>query len=151
MFHTAGLTYAEYARSGFFQLGALAAITLAVLLTIDVFTDTSEGPTRGRIVRLSEACVGLTLVVVVSALRRLDLYENAYGLTMLRLYAAVFAGWIGVSLVLLGGWVHKRRDRAWFPAAAVGAGLAALLALNVINPEAIVVRRNVTLAEQIVL
>jgi hypothetical protein len=145
---TAGLTYAEYARSGFFQLVAVAAITLAVLLAVDVFTDASEGPSRRRIVRLSEACVGLTLVVVVCALRRLDLYENAYGLTMLRLYAAVFAGWIGVSLVLLGWWVHKRRDRAWFPAAAVGAGLAALLALNVINPEAMVVRRNVTLAER---
>jgi hypothetical protein len=145
---TAGLTYAEYARSGFFQLVAVAAITLAVLLSVDVFTDASEGPSRRRIVWLSEACVGLTLVVVVSALRRLDLYENAYGLTMLRLYAAVFAGWIGVSLVLLGWWVHKRRDRAWFPAAVVGAGLAALLALNVINPEAMVVRRNVTLAER---
>jgi len=45
-------------------------------------------------------------VVVVSALRRLDLYESAYGLTMLRLYAGVFVGWIGVSLVLLGAWIH---------------------------------------------
>ena len=144
----AGLTYAEYARSGFFQLVAVAAITLAVLLTVDVFTDASEGPSRRRIVWLSEVCVGLTLVVVVSALRRLDLYENAYGLTMLRLYAAVIAGWIGVSLVLLGGWVHKRRNRAWLPAAVVGAGLTALLVLNVINPEAMVVQRNITLAER---
>lgn len=145
---TAGLTYAEYARSGFFQLVAVAAITLAVLLIVDVLTNASEGPSQRRIVRLSQACIGLTLVVVVSALRRLDLYENAYGLTMLRLYAAVFASWIGVSLVLLGGWVQKRRDRAWFPAAAVGAGLAALLVLNVINPEAMVVRRNVTMTER---
>ena len=145
---TAGLTYAEYARSGFFQLVAVAAIALAVLLTVDVFTGSSTGRNRRRLVLLSEVVVTLTLVVVVSALRRLDLYENAYGLTMLRLYAATFVGWIGVSLILLGAWISKRRDRAWFPAAAVGAGLAAVLALNVVNPEAMVVRRNVALAER---
>jgi uncharacterized protein DUF4153 len=145
---TAGLTYAEYARSGFFQLVAVAAIALAVLLTVDAFTGSSSDRSRRRVVLLSEVVIALTLVVVVSALRRLDLYENAYGLTMLRLYAAVFVGWIGVSLVLLGAWVLRGRDRAWFPAAAVTAGLAAVLALNLVNPEAVVVRRNVALAEQ---
>ena len=140
---TAGLTYAEYARSGFFQLVAVAAIALAVLLTIDSFTGSPSDRSRRRLVLLSEVVIALTLVVVVSALRRLDLYENAYGLTMLRLYAAVFVGWIGVSLVLLGAWVAKGGDRGWFPAAAVAAGLVAVLALNVVNPEAVVVRRNV--------
>jgi hypothetical protein len=145
---TAGLTYAEYARSGFFQLVAVAAIALAVLLTVDAFTGSSTGRNRRRLVLLSEVVVALTLVVVLSALRRLDLYENAYGLTMLRLYAAAFVGWVGISLLLLGGWILKGRDRAWFPAAAVAAGLAALLALNLVNPEAVVVRRNVALAQE---
>jgi len=145
---TAGLTYAEYARSGFFQLVAVAAIALAVVLTLDAFTGSPTGRTRRRLVLLSEVVVGLTLVVVASALRRLDLYENAYGLTMLRLYAGVFVGWVGVSLVLLGAWIVRSRDRAWFPAAAVAAGLAAVLVLNVANPEAVVVRRNVALARQ---
>lgn len=145
---TAGLTYAEYARSGFFQLVAVAAIALAVLLTVDAFTGASTGRDRRRLVLLSEVVVALTLVVVASALRRLNLYENAYGLTMLRLYAAVFVGWIGVSVVLLGAWVVKGRERAWFPAAAVAAGLVAVLALNVVNPEAVVVRRNMALAEE---
>jgi hypothetical protein len=145
---TAGLTYAEYARSGFFQLVAVAAIALAVLLTVDAFTGSSTGRARRRLVLLSEVVVALTLVVVVSALRRLDLYKNAYGLTMLRLYAAVFVGWIGVSLLLLGTWIFKGGGRAWFPAAAVAAGLVAILALNVVNPEAVVVRRNVALAEE---
>jgi hypothetical protein len=145
---TAGLTYAQYARSGFFQLVAAAAIALVVVLTVDAFTGSPTGRTRRRLVVLSEVVVGLTLVVVVSALRRLDLYENAYGLTMLRLYAGVFVGWIGVSLVLLGAWILRARDRAWFPAAAIAAGLAAVLALNVVNPEAVVVRRNVALAQQ---
>jgi hypothetical protein len=126
----------------------VAVIALAVVLTIDAFTGSPTGRTRRRIVLLSEVVIGLTLVVVASALRRLDLYENAYGLTMLRLYSGVFVGWVGVSLVLLGAWIVRTRDRAWFPAAAVAAGLAAVLVLNIVNPEAMVVRRNVALAQQ---
>ena len=145
---TAGLTYAEYARAGFFQLVAVAAIALAVVLTVDAFTASPTGRARHRLVVLSEVVIGLTLVVVASALRRLDLYEHAYGLTMLRLYAGVLVGWIGVSLVLLGAWIVRTRDRAWFLAATVAAGLAAVLALNIVNPEAVVVRRNVALARQ---
>ncbi len=145
---TAGLTYAEYARSGFFQLVAVAAITIAVLLAVDVLTEPSDPAVRRRLLLLSEACIVLTLVVVVTALHRLDLYENAYGLTMLRFYAAVFVAWVGLALLLLGVWFAGGRRRAWCPAAAVGAGLAGLLLLNVINPEALVVRRNVALAER---
>jgi len=125
------------------------AIALAVVLTVDAFTGSPTRRTRRRLVVLSEVVIGLTLMVVASALRRLDLYENAYGLTMLRLYAGVFVGWTGVSLVLLGAWIVRVRDRAWFPAAAVAAGLAAVLALNVVNPEAVVVRRNVALAREV--
>ena len=40
------------------------------------------------------------------------------------------------------------RGRAWLPSAAVAAGLVALLALNVANPEAMVVRHNVAFAER---
>ncbi|MGH9042346.1 MAG: DUF4153 domain-containing protein, partial [Acidimicrobiia bacterium] len=145
---TAGLTYAEYARSGFFQLVAVAAITFAVLLAVDILTEPDDPATRRRLLVLSEVCIALTLVVVATALHRLNLYENAYGLTMLRFYAAVLVGWVGLALVLLGAWLGGSRRRAWFPAAAVGAGLAGLLVLNLINPEAIVVRRNVALAEQ---
>lgn len=144
---TAGLTFAEYARSGFFQLVAVAAITFAVLLAVDVLA-APDPATRRRFLLLSEACVALTLVIVVTALHRLDLYENAYGLTMLRFYAAVFVVWVGICLVLLGGWFAVHRRRAWFPTAAIGAGLAGLLVLNLVNAEALVVRRNVALAER---
>jgi hypothetical protein len=145
---TAGLTYAEYARSGFFQLVAVAAITFVVLLAVDALTDPADPAVRRRLLILSEACIALTVVVVASALQRLALYEHAYGLTMLRFYAAAFVVWVGLAVVLLGLWLAGARRRAWFPAAAVGAGLAGLLLLNLVNPEALVVRRNVALAER---
>ena len=88
-------------------------------------------------------------MIVVVALARLGLYEDAFGLTMLRLYSKVFAVWIGVVFVLLAvDLAGVGRRRAWLPSAAVAAGLVALFALNVVNPEAMVVRHNVDFAER---
>ncbi len=145
---TAGLTYAEYARTGFFQLLAVAAVTLAVLLGLRAATDLTEPADRRRFTLLAEATVGLTLVIVGVALARLGLYEDAFGLTMLRLYSKVFAVWIGVAFVLLAlDLAGVGKGRSWLPPAAVAAGLVALFALNVANPEAFVVRHNVEFAE----
>jgi Domain of unknown function (DUF4173) len=136
---TAGLTYAEYARSGFFQLLAVAVITLGVLLALRAATDLGSPRRQLAFTVMAELAVALTLVVVVVAVRRLNLYEDAYGLTMLRLYSELFSYWIGVVFLLLaatlaGVW----RGRAWFLGAAAATGLALLLALNVANPEAVV-------------
>ena len=146
---TAGLTYAEYARTGFFQLLAVAAITLAVLLGLRAATDVSDPADRRRFTVLAEAAVALTLVVVVVAVVRLGLYEQAFGFTMLRLYSKVFAAWIGVVFLLLAlHLVGLGRGRQWLPSVAVAAGLLALLGLNLANPEAVVVRHNVAFAER---
>ena len=138
---TAGLGYAEYARQGFFQLLAVAAITLLVLLVVraSVRDDADR-----RFVWLGEAAVVLVLVLVAGAVRRLGLYEQAYGLTLLRLFALLFAVWIGGVYGLLGlSLAGVGRGRAWFVPAAVGLAVVGLLVLNVVNPEAIIVRRNV--------
>ncbi len=146
---TAGLTYAEYARTGFFQLLAVAAITLAVLLGLRAATDLSDPAARRRFTVLAEAAVSLTLIIVVVAVARLGLYEDAFGLTMLRLFSKVFAVWIGVVFVLLAlDLAGLGRRRAWLPTTAVSVGLVVLFALNVSNPEAMVVRHNVAFAER---
>ena len=139
---TAGLTYAEYARNGFFQLLAVAAITLAVLLALRA---TVRDPSSRRFLVLSEAAVGLTLLLVLGAIRRLALYEQAYGLTPLRLWALLFAAWIGGVFVLLAISLPGRvgRRRAWFVPVAIAAGLVGLLTVNVANPDARIVGRNV--------
>lgn len=141
---TAGLSYATYARSGFFQLQAVAAITLAVLLALRATTKLETAAARMRFLLLSQAAVALTLVIVAGAVRRLWLYEQAYGLTMLRLCSTLFALWIGaVFLLLAASLAGLGRRRAWLAPAAAGLALAGLLLSNAANPEAIVVRRNV--------
>ena len=136
---TAGLTYAEYARSGFFQLLAVAVITLGVLLLLRAATGLASPGQRAVFTVVAEVAVALTLVVVVVAVRRLNLYEDAFGLTMLRLYSELFSYWIGAVFLFLGAALAGvGHGRGWFVGAAVAAGLTLLLALNVVNPEAVV-------------
>ncbi|MDQ1402666.1 MAG: hypothetical protein QOG03_982 [Actinomycetota bacterium] len=140
---TRGLTYADYARSGFFQLLAVSAITLVALLVLRATTEPSR-----RITVLCQVVVALTLVIVAVAFRRLSLYEHVFGFTMLRLYSQVAAVWIGLVFIALG--LHIAgvgRPRNWVPTVSVMVGLALLLGLNVANPEAVVVRHNIAHAK----
>lgn len=72
---TAGLTYAEYARSGFAQLLAVAALTFAVIGAARRWAPDQK--------LLPAALCVLALVVCVSALRRLGLYEETFGFTQI--------------------------------------------------------------------
>ncbi len=140
---TAGLTYAEHAREGFFQLLAVAVITLFVLMATRATTALSSDKHRVWFRVLSIAAIALTLAIVAVAVRRLALYEDAYGLTMLRLYSTIFAFLIAGVFVLLGISMVKSHNSNWFVGASATLALVVLLVLNIVNPEAFVVNRNV--------
>jgi len=141
---TAGLTYADYAREGFFQLLAVAAITLAILLGMRTLTKPASDGARLVLVILGETAIALTLAIVGVAINRLGLYDQAYGLTMLRLACVAVAWWLGAVFVLVGvAYAGVGRRQRWIAAAIAGSFLMALFVFNVIDPESIVVRRNV--------
>jgi hypothetical protein len=142
--HSAHMTYADYARSGFFQLLAVAAITLSILILLTTQSGTRTGRLRFTFTVLVELAVLLTMAIVVVAHQRLSLYETAYGFTMLRLYSHIFAFWIAIVFALFGVTILPTQLAGrWFPGAAAVAGLVLVLALNIVNPEALVVRLNV--------
>jgi hypothetical protein len=144
----AGVTYADYARSGFFQLLWVAGITAVVLILFSRITGLTEPRTKRAFEILGQIGIGLTLVIVFVAFRRLSLYEEAFGFTMLRLYSHIFAAWIALVFILLaadmGGLFRRRR---WLVGATSISAIAALLALNLINPEAVVVHLNIQHAQ----
>lgn len=145
---SAGVTYADYARSGFFQLLWVGGITLVLLILFNRITGLHKPEHRRAFLVLCEIAIVLTLLIVVVAFRRLSLYEDAYGFTMLRLYSHIFAGWMAVVFLLLaievlGLWPRRR----WFVGATAISALFVLLALNVANPEAVVVGLNMSHAQ----
>ena len=109
LLRSTGLSYAEYARQGFWQL---------LIVT------------------------GLVLVVVAVALRRLYLYEEAYGWTRLRLWVHAFELWMGLVIVLIAI-AGIRLKAAWLPRAIAASGAAGLLALGLLNPDGFIAARDV--------
>lgn len=145
---SAGVTYSDYARSGFFQLLWVGGITLAVLFVFSRISRFSDRKSHLSFMVLAQCAIALTLLIVVVAFRRLSLYEEAYGFTMLRLYSHIFAVWIAVVFLLLaldflGVWSRRR----WFIGAMLATGIAVLLGLNFVNPEAVVVSLNTSHAQ----
>lgn len=138
-----GLTYAEYARRGFFELVVVAALALPLLLLLDWMLRRE----RRRDERLFRALAGilvvLLFVVMASALQRMRLYMDEYGLTQLRVYATGVILWLAAVLVWLAGTVLRGRRRR-FAAGALVSGLAATLVLNVVNPDALIARTNLS-------
>ncbi|MCU1431169.1 MAG: hypothetical protein JWP95_274 [Actinotalea sp.] len=139
---TAGLGYAEYARQGFAQLVVATALTLVVVAV--AARKAPRGTRQDRVVSrgaLGLLCLG-TLGVVASALRRLDLYVEAFGLTRLRVLVAVVEIVLAVVLVLVVV-AGVRWRGAWLPRAVVQVVAVAVLALAAVNPDGLVVRHNV--------
>ncbi len=138
---TTGLTYSEYARHGFFELVAATGLVLPLLLAADRLIR----PRSRRGLRLFRALgallVVLVLVVMASAIQRMRLYQDAYGLTELRVYATAFMLWLAVVLLWLVVTVLRGR-RGRFAVGALTALLAAVSALDVANPDALIARTN---------
>ena len=143
---TAGLTYAEYARGGFFELVTASTLLLPVLLGTEWLLDKSNMRNVMRFRALSATLLVLIGLMMMSAVQRMLLYMDAYGLTQDRFYAMAFMIWIGVVLALYGATV-LRGMRNRFAFGAVTTGFVTLAVLNIMNPEAVIVRTNLARAE----
>ncbi|HEY9438621.1 MAG TPA: DUF4173 domain-containing protein, partial [Streptomyces sp.] len=136
-----GLKPAEYARQGFWQLLWATGLTLLVI-ALALRWAPRGGPGDRTLVRsvLGVLCV-LTLVVVASALRRMDLYVDAFGLTRLRISVTAVELWFGVVLLLImaGGVLGaKHLPRAVVMSVAVG-----VLAFGLVSPDGLIAQQNV--------
>jgi hypothetical protein len=139
---TVGLTYAQYARAGFYQLLVVAFLVLAVVAV----AGRRRGERTGRRPTPVEYLLGLlcllTLVVLVSALRRLGLLEDTYGFTLTRLFGHTGTLWVGAVLALVMAAGAARRTEL-LPRAIVATTAAGLLAFSLANPEGLVASKNV--------
>jgi len=129
-----GPTYAEYARRGFMELAMVVSLALPLLMLSDwSLRDAPKG--ERRVFRgLSAATLLMLLVISASALHRMRMYLETYGLTRLRFYTTALILWLIVLTVWFAVTILCER-RQHFMFGALATGLTAILALNVINPD----------------
>ncbi len=139
---TTGLTYAEYVHQGFGQLIVATGLTLLVVWATARKAPVATVRDRLWLRGALGALCAMTLVVVVSALHRVQLYQDAYGFTRLRLLVDLFEGWLGlvVLMVMVAG---IRLSGAWVPRVALLTGAAAIAGLALANPDAWIARHNI--------
>jgi hypothetical protein len=138
---SATLSYAEYARQGFFELLGVTALTLPLLLVADWALDQREPGDRARFRGLALLLLGLLGAIVLSALSRMALYAGMYGLTEDRLYATAFMLLLSAVLAWFAASVLRGNRQAFVRGALVAAGVT-VLALNALDPDALIARVN---------
>jgi len=148
-----GLTYSAYARRGFFELVTVAALVLGLILLLDWLTRFEAGRGRRIINLLHGALIALTLVILASALFRMRLYQQEFGLTELRFYTTAFMAWLGIVLIWLAVTVLRvpgpggdSPGRRRFAFGALVAGLALVVVLDLASPDALIARTNLARA-----
>ncbi len=79
------ITYAEYARQGFFQLMFVSFINLVIILISKQYKNKKDQSSTKYINFMSIAMVFLTFIIIISSFMRMYMYESEYGYSLLRL------------------------------------------------------------------
>lgn len=93
------LTYAEYARHGFFELLFLSGLNILLILFTMSRTKAMAGKKSIFIKTVLTALTAVTVLLLVSSFYRMTLYSEVNGLTRLRLLVYIFLGFEAVGLL----------------------------------------------------
>jgi hypothetical protein len=138
-------TYAAYLHAGFAQL--LVAATLAVGMVVAGHAALVPAEVRERgigtslLAGLELLLLGLTAVALASCWQRVEIYEDAYGATHLRLGVKLVVVVVGAVLAAAALLAARRRFRTW-AAAVVTLGALGMAAAPWLDADAYVARTN---------
>ncbi len=141
---TVGLTYAQYARSGFGQLLVVALLTLGVIAVVARIADDAHRRLRDRLLGV---LIALTGVVLASSVLRLSLYTSEFGLSRLRVSAYAMLLWVGLVLALVVTVGLVRRLAPHLARTLVVLTGALALVFVAVQPDALIARVNLARAD----
>ncbi|MCI8849304.1 MAG: DUF4173 domain-containing protein [Oscillibacter sp.] len=134
------IRYADWARSGFFQMVGVTAINLSVLLTSLTFS--RKGEKSWKIVRILAALLTAeSFTLLASAAWRMTLYVTAYGLSFKRFMT--YWGMVMMALFFLAAAVKIAKPDVHFCRFAFPAALAGWLIINCIPVDYLVSKNQV--------
>lgn len=135
-----GITYAEWARSGFFQMVGVSVVNLSVTMAALTFAS-RNGQSWKALRGLSAFLLLESLVLLGSAAWRMTLYISAYGLSFKR--CMTYWGMAMTALFLLAAlWKTHRPDASFFRAA-FPLAVAGWLVINCVPVDHLVAKNQV--------
>ena len=134
-------SYAEYAREGFFQLCTVAFINLAVIAAITLLMrrKTEKAPVLLKVITVVYSV--FTLVLISTALAKMFMYIENYGLTQKRVYSTCMMFVLAFVFVVLI--VKQFVPKVATVALSLAAGLALFAVLALGNLDGIIAKYNV--------
>ncbi|MCL1866834.1 MAG: DUF4173 domain-containing protein [Oscillospiraceae bacterium] len=125
--HTA-FSHAQYARQGFFELCAVAVINLGIIIFLNVFDKKSEDGITSKAVKFFTSFIIIsTVILIITALGKMLLYIENYGLTQLRVYTSWFMILLLMSFIVIFVKTFKEKLRIFKPLFAIFAVMFGLL------------------------
>jgi hypothetical protein len=137
-----GLTYADYAREGFFQLVVVAILSIAIISFAEKQVVQGDKGHLSSFMIASGILITQVVAILVSAFYRLSLYENAYGFTTIRLYSHALMFWIGIVLALLARHIWTNGEREHFSFHVFCSIVFLLFSMNILNPDVFIAKEN---------
>lgn len=94
------ISYADFARQGFFELCVIALINLGVIAVMQTFCKRDENDVKPIVLRVYSVMISaLTLLIIATALIKMFMYIGQYGMTMLRVYTSWFMILLGAVFI----------------------------------------------------
>lgn len=134
-------SYAEYARSGFFELCVVAVLNLALIVAVRLFLRRADAETSPVLRILSGILSLFTLVLMSTAMAKLVLYIDHYGMTPRRIYAAWFM--LTLAAIFLLVLIKQIFPRLRLMPLCMAAAVAMLCALALADTDCMIADYNV--------
>lgn len=141
-----GFTYAEYARRGFFELVIVTLINWSLLISFLKLVKVPGKSMNIMMKSMYSLLIGVSGVMLASAYQRLSMYEAAYGFTLDRVLAQAFMLFLLVifAYTFIRVWIERLSLLHFY----LVMGLIFYAGLNVMQPEQIVVDKNLERFEE---
>ena len=134
-------SYSEYARSGFFELCFVAMINLSVISAVMFFIKLKDRKLPMSVKLFIIMFSVLTLCLIVTALVKMMMYINIYGMTPLRVYTSIFMIYLFVLFIVL---IFKQfKFRISFTKIAYSLAVFAIAAMSLIPVDGLIASYNI--------
>ncbi len=136
------ITYSEYAKSGFYELIKVSIVSFLLIYAIDN-SSKIETLKEKKIFRFLSAGLFIEIsIILFSALKRILLYIDGYGLTLSRFLAFALLFWIFCVFLFFLRKIYLEKKNSVFISTVFALSVATWLGINILNPDALIAKIN---------